>query len=151
MKHATVIPALLLAAAMAVTTACENTRAGAEKDAELAAEQAKKTGERAAEATKEAAREAEPAIREAGEAVAEGAAKAADAVEATTTTAKVKSALMADKNVNAANIDVDTDIPRRIVTLRGSVPSETQKTTAARIARDKAEGFQIVNELKIAG
>jgi hyperosmotically inducible protein len=152
MKKMTVLPALLLAAAtMAVTTACENTRAGAEKDTEVAAEKARQAGDRAADATADAARKAEPAVRDAGEAVAEGTAAVKDAAETSTTTAQVKSALLADTRVDASNIDVDTDTTRRVVTLRGSVPSATQKSTAERIARDKAEGFQVVNDLRIAG
>lgn len=152
MQKVTVLPALLLAATtMAVTTACENTRAGAARDAEIAAEQARQSGERAAEATKEAAREAEPAVRDAGEAIAEGAASVRDAADRSTTTVQVKSALIADTSVDASNIDVDTDTTRQIVTLRGSVPSAAQKSTAERIARDKADGFAVVNELRIAG
>ena len=152
MNKLTVLPALLLAATtMAATTACENTRAGAERDAEIAADEARRSGERAAEATKEAAREAGPAVRDAGEAVTEGAASVKDAAETSTTTAQVKSALMADTRVDASSIDVDTDTTRQVVTLRGSVPTAAQKATAERIARDKAEGFVVVNELRIAG
>jgi hyperosmotically inducible protein len=120
MKNATILPAMLLAAtAMVATSACDNTREGAERDAEVAAEQSKDAGDRAADVS--------------------------------TTTAQVKSALMADRAVDASNIDVDTDGSRRIVTLRGSVKTAAQKTAAERIARDKAEGFKIVNELTIAG
>jgi osmotically-inducible protein OsmY len=152
MKKLNVLPALLLAAsAMAVTTACENTRAGAREDAEIAAEKARQSGEKAADATADAARKAEPAVKDAGEAIADGAAAVKDAAQTSTTTAQVKAALMADSRVDASNIDVDTDVTRRIVTLRGSVPSATQKSSAERIARDKAEGFQVVNELRIAG
>jgi hypothetical protein len=156
MKNATILPAMLLAAtAMVATSACDNTREGAERDAEVAAEQSKDAGDRAADATADAARDAGRATREAGDAVADGAAaatdRAASAVEVSTTTAQVKSALMADRAVDASNIDVDTDGSRRIVTLRGSVKTAAQKTAAERIARDKAEGFKIVNELTIAG
>jgi hyperosmotically inducible periplasmic protein len=152
MNRLTGLPALLLAATtMAVTTACDNTHAGASKDAEIAAEQARQSGERAAEATREAAREAGPAVREAGDAVADAAASVKDAAETSTTTVQVKSALLADTRVDASKIDVDTDTTRQVVTLRGSVPTAAQKATAERIARDKAEGFVVVNELKIAG
>ena len=152
MNKLPVLPALLLATTtIAATTACDNTRAGARTDAEIAAEKARQTGERAGEATADAAREAEPAARDAGDAVAEGAGAVTDAIDASTMTAQVKSALMADTRVDSSDIDVDTDVTRRVVTLRGSVPSATQKSSAERITRDKAEGFQVVNELRIAG
>lgn len=155
MRNATILPALLLAATAMVATACDNTREGAERDAEIAAEQSRQAGDRAADATADAARDAGAAAREAGDAVADGAAEATDsaasAIEVSTTTAQVKSALMADQTVDASNIDVDTDGSRRTVTLRGSVKTAAQKTEAERIARDKAEGFRIVNELTIAG
>jgi osmotically-inducible protein OsmY len=156
MKNVTILPALLLAATtMVATSACENTREGAERDAEVAADQAQQSGDRAADAARDTAREAEPAVRDAGDAVADGAATATDraatAVEVATTTTQVKSALIADGTVDADDIDVDTNGDRRTVTLRGSVKSAAQKTAAERIARDKAEGFKIVNELTIAG
>ena len=141
MNKLTVLPALLLAATtMAVTTACDNTRAGAARDTEVAAEQARQAG-----------REAEPAVRDAGDAIADGAAAVKDAADSSTTTAQVKSALIAEAAVDASNINVDTDTARQTVTLRGSVPTTAQKAAAERIARDKAEGFVVVNELKIAG
>ena len=75
----------------------------------------------------------------AGEAVAEGTADATDdaaaASSAAATTTSVKSALMADKSVDATRIDVDSDGTTKVVTLRGSVPSEAQRASAERIAR----------------
>ncbi len=157
--------------ALLATVACENTRAGAEKDAEIAAEQAKeasakaadateraaeKTAEatdRAAEKTAEVARDAADATKQAAERAAEGTAEAkrdtVKAADAATTTASVKGALMAEKAVDATRIDVDTDGPARVVTLRGSVPNEAQRASAERIARAKAPGYTVVNELKV--
>ena len=156
MKNVTILPALLLAAtAMVATSACDNTREGMERDSETAAERARDAGDRAADETSEAARDAEQRAREAGDDAADGTRdatdRAKDALDASTTTAQVKSALMADRVVDASDINVDTDGARRIVTLRGSVKTSAQKSAAERIARDKAEGFQIVNELTIAG
>lgn len=139
--------------ALVATAACDNTAAGAKKDAEIAAEDAKRTSEKAAEATSDAARDASDATKRAGDAVAEGAADAtrdaAAATSAAATTTSVKSALMADKSVDATHIDVDSDGGTRTVTLRGSVPSLAQKASAERIARDKAEGYTVVNQLKV--
>ena len=139
--------------AMVATAACDNTAAGAKKDAEIAAEDAKRASEKAAEATADAARDASDATKRAGEAVAESAAdatkdaKAASSAAATTTS--VKSALMADKSVDASKIDVDSDGATKVVTLRGSVPSEAQRASAERIARAKADGYTVVNQLTI--
>ena len=139
--------------ALVATAACDNTAAGAKKDAEIAAEESKRAREKAAEATADAAREASDATKRAGEAVAESAADAtrdaAVATEAAATTTSVKSALMANKSVDASKIDVDTDSSAKVVTLRGSVKSDAQRASAERIARDKAEGYTVVNELKI--
>ncbi len=74
---------------------------------------------------------------------------AAAATSAAATTTSVKSALMADKSVDATKIDVDSDGTTKVVTLRGSVPSEAQRASAERIARDKAEGYTVVNQLTI--
>ena len=139
--------------ALVATAACDNTAAGAKKDAEIAAEESKRASEKAAEATADAAREASDATKRAGEAVAESAADATkDAAVATAgaaTTTSVKSALMADKSVDASKIDVDTDGSAKVVTLRGSVKSEAQRASAERIAKDKAEGYTVVNQLTI--
>jgi osmotically-inducible protein OsmY len=139
--------------AMVATAACDNTAAGARKDAEIAAEDAKRASEKAAEATADAARDASDATKRAGEAVAESTAdatadaKAAGSAAATTTS--VKSALMADKSVDASKIDVDSDGATKVVTLKGSVPNEAQRVSAERIARAKAEGYTVVNQLTI--
>lgn len=139
--------------ALVATTACDNTAAGAKKDAEIAAEESKRASERAAEATSEAARDASDATKRAGEAVAEGAAEvtadAAAASSAAATTTSVKSALMADKSVDASKIDVDSDGTTKIVTLRGSVPTAAQRVAAERIARAKADGYTVVNQLVV--
>lgn len=139
--------------ALMATAACDNTAVGAKKDAEIAAEGAKRASEKAAEATADAARDASDATKRAGEAVAEGATKAtkdaAAATGAAATTMSVKSALMADRSVDSTKIDVDSDGAAKIVTLRGSVPNQGQRVAAERIARAKADGYTVVNQLKV--
>jgi osmotically-inducible protein OsmY len=84
----------------------------------------------------------------------QGAEKDAEmAVEKTTAgvnTVDVKSALIADGRVDASNINVDTSSSTKTVVLKGSVPTAQQKTTAEAIARDKAEGYTINNQLTVA-
>jgi osmotically-inducible protein OsmY len=113
-----------LAAVALVSYGCENT--GRARD------QARETG-----------REAK---RETGEA-AHGAGATLDAAKQT---ADVKTALMADKSVDASHINVDTDADTRTVILRGTVPSAAQKQAAERIAREKAQGYSVRNELTIS-
>ena len=64
-------------------------------------------------------------------------------------TVDVKSALIADGRVDASNINVDTSASTKTVVLKGSVPTAQQKTLAEQIARDKAEGYNIQNNLTV--
>lgn len=64
-------------------------------------------------------------------------------------TVDVKSALIADGRVDASNINVDTSASAKTVVLKGSVPTAQQKSTAEAIARDKAEGYTINNQLTV--
>lgn len=111
--------------------ACSNTAAGVEKDAENAAEKAKPAAQEAAAESKEAAREAGGAV--------------AAAVE----TIDVKSALMADRTVDASHINVDTFHETKTVVLKGSVKTATQRDEAARIAAAEAPGYRIDNQLTV--
>jgi osmotically-inducible protein OsmY len=62
----------------------------------------------------------------------------------------VKTALMADSSVNAANVNVDVHADTKTVVLRGSVPSADQKAKAGQIAQSKAPGYTIDNQLTVA-
>lgn len=64
-------------------------------------------------------------------------------------TVDVKSALIADGRVDATNINVDTVASTKTVVLKGSVTSAEQKSMAESIARDKAKGYTITNQLTI--
>lgn len=76
--------------------------------------------------------------------------KVAEKTAAATNTVDVKSALIADGRVDASSINVDTNSQSKTVVLKGSVPSAEQKSQAEAIARDKAEGYTIVNQLAIS-
>jgi len=76
--------------------------------------------------------------------------KVAEKTAAASNTVDVKSALIADGRVDASGINVDTSAQTKTVVLKGTVPSADQKTTAEAIARDKAEGYKIVNQLTVA-
>jgi osmotically-inducible protein OsmY len=120
-----------VATMLALATACGNTAEGVKKDAD-----------KAAEATAEAADVA-------GEKTAEAAAATGAAVGGAVETGQVKTALMADKRVDASDINVDTDEGSKVVTLKGTVKTAAEKTIAGEIAAAKATGYTVVNNLTI--
>lgn len=80
---------------------------------------------------------------------AEAAASTGTAVGGAMQTGEVKTALLADTRIDASDINVDTDEAGKTVTLKGTVPADSQKTIAADIAMKKATGYKIVNDLTI--
>ena len=71
------------------------------------------------------------------------------AVKAGVETVDVKSAILADKTIDAGAIDVDTYGDTKTVVLRGSVPTEAQKERAEQIARKNAPNYKIDNKLAV--
>jgi len=122
--------------------ACSNTAAGIEKDAE-------RNADKAAAATAEARADTKEAAREASAATKDAAANAGGAIAAAVETIDVKSALMADRTVDASHINVDTFHETKTVVLKGSVKTATQRDEAARIAAAEATGYRIDNQLKV--
>jgi hyperosmotically inducible periplasmic protein len=156
------------AASLAVLSiACNNTADGVKRDAEenkraaaqatedareradRAGDRASDTADRAGDRISEAARDTKDAIGTAGNKIGDATASAGRATEAAAETAEVKTALMADKRVDASDINVDTDGDTKTVILKGHVPNASQKSIAERIARDKAEGYHVKNELMV--
>lgn len=140
--------------------ACSNTAAGIKDDAEANAEKAKVAADKAEDkvdpaidkaqaAGHEAAVETKEAAREAGAATKEVAREAGSAAAAAIETIDVKSALMADRTVDASHINVDTLHETKTVVLKGSVKSATQRDEAARIAAAEAPGYRIDNQLRV--
>ena len=64
-------------------------------------------------------------------------------------TLDVKTAIIADKTVDSGAIDVDTFQDKKVVVLRGSVPTEAQKAKAEQIARSNATGYTVENRLAV--
>lgn len=122
--------------------ACSNTAAGAKKDADInadkAATAADKAEDKAKTASEKAAAESKDAARD-----------ATGAVKAAIETIDVKSALMADRTVDASHINVDTFHETKTVVLKGSVKTATQRDEAARIAAAEAPGYRIDNQLMV--
>ena len=64
-------------------------------------------------------------------------------------TVDVKTAIIADKEIDSGAIDVDTYQDKKLVVLRGSVPTEAQKQKAGKIAQDNASSYKIDNQLAV--
>jgi osmotically-inducible protein OsmY len=122
--------------------ACSNTAAGVKKDAEINADKAATAADRAED-------KAEPAARDAAAESKETARDASGAIKAAVETIDVKSALMADRTVDASHINVDTFHETKTVVLKGSVKTATQRDEAARIAAAEAPGYRIDNQLTV--
>lgn len=121
---------------------CSNTAAGAKKDAEINAD-------KAANAADKAKDDARPKAEEVAADTKDAASNAAGAVKGAVETIDVKSALMADRTVDAGHINVDTFHDTKTVVLKGSVKTATQRDEAARIAASEAPGYRIDNQLTI--
>jgi osmotically-inducible protein OsmY len=139
LRYALLAP--LLTAGLAAA-ACTNTAAGAREDAKAAADKATAATAEASKATKDAAANATQATKDA-------AANATGIIAAAAQTIDVKSALIADRTVDASSINVDTFHETKTVVLKGSVPTAAQKEEAGRIAAAEAPGYRIDNQLLI--
>jgi osmotically-inducible protein OsmY len=131
------------AAGEAVQSAAEDTV----KNVERANDAAQRDTAETAEAAREQGDAAKASLERIGERAGDALKDATDASRAAAQTAEVKTALIADKRVDAVAIDVDTDYRARSVTLSGHVPSAAQKRIAGEIAEAKASGYRVKNEL----
>jgi osmotically-inducible protein OsmY len=147
--------------ALSLGSACRNTAEGVKEDTRENAAKAEQETAEAKEASKDAADKAGDTLESAGDKIAEGAKDVGQAVkegakevgtevDAKKQTLDVKTALMADKSIDASHIDVDTDANTKTVILKGSVPTAAQKAAAEKVARAHAEGYSIRNELTVA-
>ena len=129
--------------------ACSNTAAGAKKDAEINADKAAAAADKAEDKVDPAVDKAQAAGHEAAAETKEATRDASGAVKAAVETIDVKTALMADRTVDASHINVDTFHETKTVVLKGSVKTATQRDEAARIAAAEAPGYRIDNQLTI--
>ena len=156
------LPAALLSASL--FGACQNTARGVEQDTERNTAAAKQEAREANAEAKQEAREANAEMkqeaREAGNAAERAGDRAANetkdatrsvgaTLDAAAQTMQIKTALIDADNLDANNIDVDTNADTKTVTLKGHVQNASQKAAAARIAKEKAPDYRIVNDLVI--
>ena len=135
--------------ARAASEATADARERADRASERAADRADQAADRAADSADRAGDRASEATRNAGDRAGEATKDVGRAADAAVQTVDVKSALIADKRIDASNINVDTDAATKTVTLKGHVPTAAQKTVAGEIASAKAEGYRIKNELRV--
>ena len=129
--------------------ACSNTAAGVKKDAEINADKAATAADKAEDKVDPAVDKAQAAGHEAAAETKEAAREAGSATAAAVETVDVKSALMADRTVDASHINVDTFHETKTVVLKGSVKTASQRSEAARIAAAEATGYRIDNQLTV--
>jgi len=153
--------ALLLTLAMIPLAGCDRDidAVQAEKDAQgnttvrVDGEKVDEKFDQAEQAFDNAGEKIQEGAEQVGGAIQEGAERVetemAPVLDDAGVTAKVKARLMADPEVNAFHIDVDTMEGR--VTLSGKVTNAEQKAEAEKLAR-RTEGVrEVVNRLEVAG
>jgi hyperosmotically inducible protein len=146
--------------ALALAPACRNTAEGVKEDSRQTAEKARQetqeakgesqdTAHKIGEKAKEVGGKVDEGTKSVGEKIKEGAKEVGSEVGAKKQAVDVKAALMLDKSIDASHIDVDTDADSKTVTLKGTVPTAAQKAAAEKVAREKAEGYQVRNQLTV--
>lgn len=134
----------MLAATAAFAIAVAGTACGQSsvEQREDAAELQRKADQAAVDADRKAREEQRDAQRTANE--------SGGRLDAAGETFSVKTALMADKVVDASDINVDSIAETRTIVLRGTVPTADQKKRAEEIAlREAADGFKVDNQLTV--
>ncbi len=145
------LPAALLS--VSLFAACQNTARGVEQDAEKNTAEAKQEARDANAAARQEAREAGQSMERAGDRVAQETKDATRSVGATldaaAQTMQIKTALIDADNLDANDIDVDTNGSTKTVTLKGHVPTAAQKAAAERIAKEKAPDYTVSNMIEV--
>jgi osmotically-inducible protein OsmY len=143
------ILSVVAAFAIAGTAACQNTTRGLQQDAKQAEEQTRDERAQVKDKAEELGQDAARVANRAGQAAGQVGEELAERAGAAWETVDVKGALMADASVDATRIDVDTSYKTKTVTLSGYVPTETERNMAEVIAKARAEGYTVVNNIEV--
>ena len=143
------ILSVVAAFAIAGTAACQNTTRGLQQDAKQAEEQTRDERAQVKDKAQELGHDAAKVANRAGQAAGQMGEELAERAGAAWETVDVKGALMADASVDATRIDVDTSYKTKTVTLAGYVPTETERNMAEVIAKARAEGYTVVNNIQV--
>ena len=143
------ILSVVAAFAIAGTAACQNTTRGLQQDAKQAEEQTRDERAEIKDKAQDLGQDAAKVANRAGQAAGQVGEELAERAGAAWETVDVKGALMADASVDATRIDVDTSYKTKTVTLSGYVPTETERNMAEVIAKARAEGYTVVNNIQV--
>ncbi len=135
--------------AIAGAAACQNTARGLKQDAQQTEERTRDDRAAAREKARDLGNDAAKAASRGAAAAQQAGEELAERADAAWQTLDVKGALMADGSVDATRIDVNTDYRTKTVTLNGYVPTENERMNAESIARAKAAGYSVVNNLQV--
>ncbi len=149
MKSQGMLLAMLALTGLALAPACRNTAEGVKEDSRQNAEKARQDAQVIKQESEDAAHKVAEGVKDVGEAIKDGAKEVGSEVGAKKQTVDIEAALTLDKNIDASHIDVDTDADTKTVTLKGTVPTAAQRTAVEKVARDKAEGYEIRNLLTV--
>ncbi|HUE89070.1 MAG TPA: BON domain-containing protein [Vicinamibacterales bacterium] len=141
--------AIIAALSIGFVSACQNTARGLEQDAAEAEADTRDERAKARDAARGFANDAADAARVVGAIAADAGEEVAERASAVKERVDVKSALMADSSVDASGIDVNVSAWTRTVTLNGHVPTAGEREKAESIARQKAEGYKVVNNITV--
>jgi osmotically-inducible protein OsmY len=133
-------------AGKAVDAGAENVKEGAAEAGKTVAEGAENAGEAVKGAAENAGEAVKGAAENAGEAVGGAAA-------VTTLTPKVKNALIASKQIDASTLNVDTDAAKKVVIIKGKLPTEEKKklatTIATKVLTDSKSDYKVQNDITV--
>jgi osmotically-inducible protein OsmY len=141
--------ALIAAISIALAAACDNTARGLKQDAANAEAESRDERAAAKSTAKDVAHDAAQAARTVGSMAADAGEEVAERAGAIKENVDVKAALMADPSVDATRIDVDVDYRTHTVALNGYVPTAAERERAEAVAREKAEGYKIANNITV--
>jgi osmotically-inducible protein OsmY len=131
--------------------ACDDTWKGVKKDTEENAEAAKKITEDEDGAAAKAGREVDSAAGKVKAKAEEVGQEIAAATEGAVIHVDVKQALILDDAIDAAHINVDVSDDTQTIVLKGTVPTLEQRSRAEEVARQRARGYTVRNELRVVG
>ena len=140
---------IIAALSIGLVTACENTARGLKQDAAEMETGTRDERARAQAAARGLANDAADAAQTAGAIAADATEEVAERASALKQNVDVKAALMADASVDASRIDVDVSTWSRTITLNGYVATAGERAKAEAIARDRAEGYKVVNNIAV--
>jgi osmotically-inducible protein OsmY len=143
------ILAIIAALSIGVATACENTARGMKQDTAQAEANTRDERANAQSTAREVANDAAQAARAVGTMAADAGEELAEKASAVKENVDIKAALMADPSVDATRIDVDVSAWTKTVTLNGYVPSTGEREKAEAIARERATGYKVVNNMSV--